>query len=105
MTKEHAEDILCWSRREPASTLVEREWRLTNGLGGYAFGPLGSVVTRRYHGLLIAALSAPLGRMNYWNHLDECLVLPSGETLRLGGSERPEGVDLPVAESLDEVRL
>ncbi|HEU4405373.1 MAG TPA: amylo-alpha-1,6-glucosidase [Polyangiaceae bacterium] len=105
MTNEQAEDILCWSRREPSATLVEREWLLSNGLGGYAFGSLGSVVTRRYHGLLIAALPAPLGRMNYWNHLDESLALPSGETLRLGGSERPEGVDLPVAESLDEVRL
>jgi predicted glycogen debranching enzyme len=105
MTKEHAEDILCWSRREPASTLVDREWLLSNGLGGYAFGSLGSVVTRRYHGLLIAALPAPLGRMNYWNHLDESVALPAGEVLLLGGSARPEGIDLPVAESLDEVRL
>jgi predicted glycogen debranching enzyme len=78
---------------------------LTNGLGGYAFGSLGSVITRRYHGLLIAALPAPLGRLNYWNHLEESLALPGGEALRLGGSERPERVDLPVAESLDEVRL
>jgi predicted glycogen debranching enzyme len=102
---EASEDILCWSRREPAPTLAQREWLLTNGLGGYAFGSLGSVITRRYHGLLITALPAPLGRMNYWNHLEEAVVLPAGETLSLGGSERPEGIDLPVAESLDEVRL
>jgi predicted glycogen debranching enzyme len=105
MTKENVEDILSWSRREPASTLVEREWLLSNGLGGYAFGSLGAVVRRRYHGLLVAALPAPLGRMNYWNHLEETVLLPSGEVLHLGGSEHAEGVDLPVAESLDEVRL
>ncbi|HEU4534525.1 MAG TPA: glycogen debranching enzyme N-terminal domain-containing protein, partial [Polyangiaceae bacterium] len=81
------------------------EWLLSNGLGGYAFGSIGSVITRRYHGLLIAALPAPLGRMNYWNHLEEAVALPSGETMSLGGTEGPEGADLPVAESLDEVRL
>ena len=39
-----------------------REWLVTNGLGGYASGTVAGVVTRRYHGLLIAALPAPLGR-------------------------------------------
>ena len=42
---------------------VTREWLVTNGLGGYASGTVGGVITRRYHGLLIAALSAPLGRI------------------------------------------
>ena len=35
---------------------------MTNGLGGYASGTVAGVATRRYHGLLIAALPAPLGR-------------------------------------------
>ncbi len=39
-----------------------REWLVTNGLGGFASGTVGGQLTRRYHGLLIAALRPPLGR-------------------------------------------
>ncbi|HEX6322558.1 MAG TPA: amylo-alpha-1,6-glucosidase [Vicinamibacterales bacterium] len=38
------------------------EWLVTNGLGGYASGTVAGPLRRRYHGLLIAALPAPLGR-------------------------------------------
>jgi predicted glycogen debranching enzyme len=51
--------------------LLEREWLVTNGLGGYASGTVSGACTRRYHGLLIAALPAPLGRMLMFNHLAE----------------------------------
>ena len=40
----------------------EREWLVTNGLGGFASGTVSGLLTRRYHGLLIAALKPPLGR-------------------------------------------
>jgi predicted glycogen debranching enzyme len=39
-----------------------REWLVTNGLGGFASGTVGGTATRRYHGLLIAALRPPTGR-------------------------------------------
>lgn len=39
-----------------------REWLVTNGIGGFASGTISGVNTRRYHGLLIAALKPPLGR-------------------------------------------
>ncbi|HXN23729.1 MAG TPA: amylo-alpha-1,6-glucosidase [Candidatus Dormibacteraeota bacterium] len=39
-----------------------REWLVTNGIGGYASGTLPGVLSRRYHGLLVAALRPPLGR-------------------------------------------
>ncbi len=39
-----------------------REWLLSNGIGGYAAGTVSGAATRRYHGLLIAALAPPLGR-------------------------------------------
>lgn len=39
-----------------------REWLLDNGIGGYAAGTVSGAATRRYHGLLIAALAPPLGR-------------------------------------------
>jgi predicted glycogen debranching enzyme len=39
-----------------------REWLIGNGAGGYAAGTVSGAATRRYHGLLIAALPAPPGR-------------------------------------------
>lgn len=41
---------------------LQREWLVTNGLGGYASGTVAGVATRRYHGLLVAALEPPVGR-------------------------------------------
>ena len=41
---------------------LRREWLVTNGLGGYASGTLAGVLTRRYHGILVAALAPPVGR-------------------------------------------
>jgi predicted glycogen debranching enzyme len=43
--------------------LVKTEWLLTNGLGGFAMGTAAGVPTRRYHGLLVAATTPPVGRM------------------------------------------
>jgi predicted glycogen debranching enzyme len=40
----------------------QREWLVTNGIGGYASGTVSGNLTRRYHGLLIAALHPPVGR-------------------------------------------
>lgn len=68
-------------------SLVMREWLVTNGLGGYASGTVAGVATRRYHGLLIAAMPAPLGRMMMLNHLSEQVRLPDGSTVLLGGEE------------------
>jgi predicted glycogen debranching enzyme len=41
---------------------LNEEWLLTNGIGGYASGTVSGVITRRYHGLLVAALPNPHGR-------------------------------------------
>lgn len=41
---------------------LRREWLVTNGLGGYASGTLAGPNTRRYHGLLVAALAPPVER-------------------------------------------
>ena len=61
-----------------------REWLVTNGLGGYASGTLCGVPTRRYHGLLIAALPAPQGRRMMLNRLSERISGLSGWTHALG---------------------
>lgn len=48
-----------------------REWLVTNGLGGYAMGTVAGLLTRRYHGLLVASLRPPLGRTLLLAKLDE----------------------------------
>jgi predicted glycogen debranching enzyme len=86
--------------------LLEREWLVTNGLGGYACGTLSGAATRRYHGLLVAALPAPLGRWMMFNHLSELIRLPDGQTLQIGGEEHAGGVlELYGADHLHEFRL
>jgi predicted glycogen debranching enzyme len=44
------------------SVATEREWLVTNGIGGFAAGTVSGALTRRHHGLLIAALEPPLRR-------------------------------------------
>ncbi len=53
---------------------TEREWLVTNGLGGYASGTIAGVLTRRYHGLLVAALKPPVGRILLLTKLDETAI-------------------------------
>lgn len=52
-------------------TARSREWLVTNGIGGYASGTIAGMLTRRYHGLLMAALQPPLGRTLLLAKLDE----------------------------------
>ncbi len=86
--------------------LLTREWLVTNGLGGYASGTVSGAITRRYHGLLIAALPAPLGRMVMWNHVSEFLRFSDHDVVSLGGEERAGGqLDLKGADWLHEFRL
>jgi len=91
------------SNEHPESRLT-REWLVTNGLGGYASGSVAGVATRRYHGLLIAALPTPIGRTVMLSHLGEWIRLPDRRVVRLAGEERPEQqFELP--EILTEFRL
>jgi predicted glycogen debranching enzyme len=48
-----------------------REWLVTNGIGGFACGTVGGLLTRRYHGLLMAALKPPVGRTLLLAKLDD----------------------------------
>lgn len=56
------------------SNAESREWIVTNGIGGYASGTVAGLLTRRYHGLLVAALNPPLGRTLLVAKLDEAVV-------------------------------
>src|SRR5215471_18223230 len=61
-----------------AMTGGRAEWLVTNGLGGYASGTIYGQMTRRYHGLLIAALPAPLGRLVMLSGLVEEIQFANG---------------------------
>jgi predicted glycogen debranching enzyme len=91
---------------DPTGSFVTREWLVTNGLGGYASGTIAGLATRRFHGLLVAALPAPLGRTMMLSHLSEIARLPDGRAAQLGAQPGPpaHGVALPVA-TLLEFRL
>jgi predicted glycogen debranching enzyme len=83
-----------------------REWLVTNGLGGYSSGTVAGVVTRRYHGLLIASLPAPLGRLVMLNHLLERVRLPNRDVLWLGDENEVAGPNsADRSEHLVEFRL
>lgn len=88
-----------------AEPLMTREWLLTNGLGGYASGTLAEVLTRRYHGLLIAALPSPLGRIVMLTDLLEEIAFPDGRVVTLGGEERADRLQLHGSQYLTEFRL
>jgi predicted glycogen debranching enzyme len=90
--------------RERAGTLLSREWLVTNGLGGYASGTACGLATRRYHGLLVAALPAPLGRMMMLNQLGERLRLSDGTEVPIG-VEAVRQAGSPAAGHLSEFRL
>ncbi len=51
-----------------------REWLCTNGIGGFASGTVAGPLSRRYHGLLVAALTPPVGRTLLVAKLDETVV-------------------------------
>ena len=57
----------------------QREWLVTNGIGSFASGTVASVLTRRYHGLLVAALNPPLGRTLLATKFDETITYANKE--------------------------
>ncbi len=62
---------------------LEREWLLTNGIGTYASSTIIGCNTRRYHGLLVAAINPPLGRFVTLSRLGEIIHRPNQPTLEL----------------------
>jgi predicted glycogen debranching enzyme len=97
---------LAWNANEvDERELLKPEWLVTNGLGGYASGTIAGPITRRHHGLLVAALPAPLGRMVLLSHLWERVRLPDRTVVVLSDEERVGAVDLAGARSLVEFRL
>jgi predicted glycogen debranching enzyme len=74
---------------------MQHEWLETNGLGGWASSSIIGCNTRRYHGLLVAAIVPPADRMALVSKLDETIVMPSGRhelgVNNYGGVIQPHG--------------
>src|SRR5579859_6668205 len=74
----------------------QREWLVSDGLGGFAMGTVSGLLTRRYHGLLVVATEPPIGRRMGLVALDPVVVIGENR-VRLathewaGGSVDPEG--------------
>jgi predicted glycogen debranching enzyme len=91
--------------RDPV-LLLTREWLVTNGLGGYASTSVSGASTRRYHGLLIASLPAPLGRMVMLSHFGEEVALADESVIDFSGEDLTEDhLQLNSARHLTEFRL
>ena len=71
-----------------------REWLVTNAIGGFASGTVAGCSTRRYHGLLLAALQPPVGRVQLVAALDE-IVSFAGATYELASHEWAGGAIAP----------
>src|SRR5690606_26500145 len=78
---------LAWPGKADEATLLDREWIVTNGLGGYAAGTVAGLVTRRFHGLLIAALPSPFGRWMMLNNLTETVHFKNRRPARIHGED------------------
>src|SRR3989440_12214730 len=99
-----------WVKSSPENpdpvNLLTREWLVTNGLGGYASASVSGACTRRYHGLLVASLPAPLGRMVMLTHFVEEIALADESVVDFSGEELNEAhLDLHSAKYLTEFRL
>jgi len=70
---------------------VQKEWIIANGLGGYASSTVLGINTRKYHGLLVAALCPPGDRRVLLSKLDEEVII-RGNTYPLGASEFQNGI-------------
>ena len=75
-----------------ADPLLEREWLVTNGVGGFASGTLAGTGTRRYHGLLVAADPPPNARWVLVSGADEFVEHGDASETPLSTQEYEGGV-------------
>jgi len=68
--------------------MIGREWLATNGIGGYASSTIPSLNTRKYHGLLVAAMLPPVRRMVLVSRIEETLWI-AGTPVSLDCNEYP----------------
>ena len=71
-----------------------REWLVVNGLGGYGMGTVAGAHTRRYHALLVAAMTPPVSRRVIFPAVEE-LVTIDGVDYELASNFWASGVVSP----------
>jgi predicted glycogen debranching enzyme len=81
---------------EDLAETEQREWLVTNGIGGFASGTVAGSATRRYHGLLFAALNPPAARTLLVGGVDEAIrvgdqAFELGTHRWLSGAVAPQG--------------
>src|ERR1700687_1911107 len=82
-----------------------REWLVTNGIGGDASGTIAGSMTRRYHGLLVAALQPPARRTQMVAWIDE-FVRSGGAEFALATHRWASGAVEPKGfQHIEELRL
>lgn len=67
------------------------EWLETNGLGGYASSTVSGAHSRRYHGLLVAAMHPPVDRMVVLSKLEDAITI-DGQVHELSSNQYPGAV-------------
>jgi len=72
-------------------TALSREWLETNGIGGFSSSTITGLNTRRYHGLLTAATTPPVGRLILLSKLEETLII-DGRRYELSTNQYPGAV-------------
>lgn len=89
---------------DPARSL-DLEWLETNGIGGFASSSVSGANTRRYHGLLVAAVQPPAGRIVALSKLEETFFAPESafplSTNKYTGALFPDGYSRIISFSLD----
>ena len=73
-------------------SLANKEWIVTNGLGGYASGSLSGANTRRYHGLLVASLKPPTQRVLLVSKVEETVEV-NNQTFELSSNKFEHAVN------------
>ena len=76
-------------------SIAEKEWLVTNGIGGFASSTIGGINTRRYHGLLVAAFDPPTDRRILVSKVEEKVITEKGDfylsSNAYAGATHPEG--------------
>src|ERR1044072_2470650 len=84
---------------------LTREWLEPNGIGGFSSSTILGLNTRRYHGLLTAAMKPPVGRFVLLSKLEEVLLI-DGRRYELSSNQysgviHPQGFNYQTGFHLD----
>lgn len=69
---------------------IQREWLLTNGIGGFSSGTIIGMNARRYHGLLVASLMPPTERYLILSGISESVTISGGDEYYLHSFQTPD---------------